>query len=49
MFEEITGKTINKIVVAIATEDEVPQIFIKDKSNYINSLNTYIQNYWDKR
>jgi genome maintenance exonuclease 1 len=49
MFEEITGKTINKIVVAIATEDEVPQIFIKDKSNYINGLNTYIQNYWDKR
>ena len=49
MFEEITGKTINKIVVAIATEEEVPQIFIRDKSNYINGLNTYIQNYWDKR
>ena len=49
MFEEITGKTINQIVVAIATEEDVPQIFIRDKSNYINGLNTYIQNYWDKR
>mgnify|MGYP003352498103 FL=1 len=46
MFEEITGKEINQIVVAIAVEDDAPQIFIEDKSKYLPELNNYIGKYW---
>ena len=46
MFEEITGKEINQIVVAIAVEDDAPQIFIEDKSKYLPELNKYIGKYW---
>lgn len=46
MFREITGNEITKIVVAIATEEEVPQIFIKDKRDYLNNLHDVIDNYW---
>lgn len=46
MFEERTGKSINKIVVAIATEEELPQIFVKEKYNYLQSLDGYIKKYW---
>lgn len=39
MFEEITGTPINKIVIAIAIEESTkPQIFVKDKNNYITQL-----------
>ena len=46
MFEEITGKEINQIVVAISVEDDAPQIFIEDKSKYLPELNNYIGKYW---
>ena len=46
MFEEITGVEINQIVVAIAVEDDAPQIFIEDKSKYLPELNNYIGKYW---
>lgn len=39
MFEEITGIVVDKIVIAIAVEERSkPQIFVKNKHNYINSL-----------
>ena len=46
MFEEITGKETNQIVVAIAVEDDAPQIFIEEKSKYLPELNNYIGKYW---
>ena len=49
MFEEITNREINKIVVAIATEEQNAQIFVKDKSNYLQQLNQYIDKYWETK
>lgn len=46
MFEEITGKPISRIVVAIATEEQVPQIFVKSKYKYLQPLNNLINEYW---
>ena len=43
MFEERTGKTVNRIVVAIAVDQEDPQIFIKEKKDYIQDLMTYVK------
>lgn len=48
MFEEITGIEINQIVIAIAVEDDAPQIFIEEKSKYLPNLNYYIGKYWEK-
>ena len=46
MFGEITNRPINRIVVAIATEEEVPQVFVKDKKEYLPELNQFIDKYW---
>ena len=35
MFEELTGKTINQIVILVVTENGTVQDFIKDKQEYI--------------
>lgn len=48
MFGEITGLDINQIVIAIAVEDDPPQIFIEEKSKYLPELNNYIGKYWAK-
>jgi genome maintenance exonuclease 1 len=48
MFEEVTGLPIDQIVVAIAVEDGLPQIFKKSKTAYIEPLNEYIGKYWNK-
>jgi genome maintenance exonuclease 1 len=48
MFEEVTGMPIDQIVVAIAVEDGLPQIFRKSKTAYIEPLNEYIGKYWNK-
>jgi hypothetical protein len=47
MFEERTGLPIEQIVVAIANEEGKPQIFIREKCNYVSKLNEYIGNYWN--
>ena len=46
MFEDRTGLPIEQIVVAIANEEGTPQIFIREKSQYVGELNRYIENYW---
>jgi ATP-dependent exoDNAse (exonuclease V) beta subunit len=39
MFEELVGEPIDKIVIAIAVEESrKPQIFVRNKNNYINPL-----------
>ncbi len=46
MFGEITGMEINQVVIAIAVENQPPQIFIEEKSKYLPELNNYIGKYW---
>jgi genome maintenance exonuclease 1 len=46
MFGEITGKPINKLVVAIAVEEGKPQIFVRDKQTYLPQLKQYIAKYY---
>ena len=48
MFGERTGIEINQIVIAIAVEDENPQVFIEDKKDYLVELNKYIDRYHNK-
>jgi genome maintenance exonuclease 1 len=46
MFEERTGQKIEQIVVAIANEEGKPQIFVRQKSKYLEELQSYIERYW---
>ena len=46
MFEERTKMPVEQIVVVIATEEQIPQIFVKNKKDYLAELNQYIDNYW---
>lgn len=46
MFGEITNRPINKIVIAIANEEQLPQVFVKDKAEYLPDLHQYINKYW---
>jgi hypothetical protein len=45
MFEELTGRSIDDIVVLIATEEEIPQVFERKKKDYLDELNKYINNF----
>ena len=45
MFEEITGKAIETIVVAISVQSESPQLFVEQKSKYLFQLNEYNERY----
>ena len=39
MYEELDGLPIDQIVILIATDDsDKPQVFIRDKNQYIESL-----------
>ena len=49
MFEEVTGLPVEQIVVLIANEEGEPQIFVREKSNYIQQLNRYVGKYWVDR
>jgi len=46
MFEERTGIPINQIVVAIAVTNGDSQIFVKQKDDYMGSLNAFINEYY---
>jgi hypothetical protein len=46
MFEELTGRPIEQIVIVIVTEDSnQPQIFVRQKHKYIEMLTEQIQRY----
>ena len=45
MFEELTGKAIDTLVVAIAVQSELPQVFVEDKQKYLANLQKYVDNY----
>jgi ATP-dependent exoDNAse (exonuclease V) beta subunit len=48
MFEDVTKRPIEQIVVAIANEDGKPQIFVREKQKYLNALNQMIERYHTK-
>lgn len=49
MYEEMTGFQINQIVVIISVDDEEkPQVFIKDRIEYIDSLMSKIERYQEE-
>lgn len=45
MFEELTGKAIDTIVVAIAVQSEAAQLFVESKDKYLLPLNEYNERY----
>jgi len=46
MFEEMTGKVVDQIVLNFALVDGESQIIIKNKNDYLDQLQTYIDYYW---
>jgi genome maintenance exonuclease 1 len=46
MFEEMTGKTINQIVLVFALVEGGSQVIIKQKHDYLKPLTEYIDFYW---
>jgi len=46
MFEEITGKKVEKIVVMIACETGFAQVFIKNPDDYKEKLEEYVKKYY---
>lgn len=48
MFEERTGRPVDQIVIAISVEGFGPQIFIKEKQNYLQPLLQYVRKYHEK-
>ena len=45
MFGELTGIEVNRIVVAIANEQGQPQMFIRNKNDYLQALHDQIKRY----
>lgn len=48
MFEEITARPINQIVVLIANEEGTPQVFVREKQSYVSKLKHLIESYYSK-
>jgi ATP-dependent exoDNAse (exonuclease V) beta subunit len=46
MFEDRTGMPVEQVVVLIANEEGKPQLFVKEKNDYLPKLHEYIDNYW---
>lgn len=49
MFEELTDKTLDQIVVLIGTENGPAQVFIEDKAKYITELKKYVDKHYRKK
>lgn len=48
MFEELTARPIDQIVVLIGTENGPAQVFVESKDKYLLELKKYISNYYRK-
>ena len=46
MYEELYGKSIDQIVVLIASEDGAMQAFIKEKKDYVDTLKESIKDFY---
>jgi genome maintenance exonuclease 1 len=49
MYEEIVGVPIEQIVVLIGTENGDGQVFVENKSDYVDSLKSYIKKHYDSQ
>lgn len=49
MFEEITKRPINNIVIAIAVEGAEPQLFREEKTKYLPLLSQYLERYYNEK
>ena len=47
MWKERTGERIDQIVVLVSCDDGTTQAFVKDCRDYVPSLKTTIENYWN--
>ena len=45
MAEEVMKSKIDQIVVLIAVNEDEPQVFVKEKDQYVEQLWQYINNY----
>lgn len=45
MFGDLTGRAIDDIVVLIATEEQIPQVFERKRENYVSQLHKYINSF----
>ncbi len=45
MFEELTGRRINRIVVIIGVDDEDAQVFVRDRRHYVDALKKKLDKY----
>jgi len=45
MAEEVMKSRIDQIVVLIAVNEDEPQVFVKEKDQYVEQLWQYINNY----
>ena len=48
MFEHLTNQPIDDIVVLIATEEQVPQVFERKKKDYVDILHDYLNQFHEK-
>jgi genome maintenance exonuclease 1 len=48
MFGDLTSKPIDDIIVLIATEEQLPQVFERKKSDYVPMLHKYINDFTSK-
>ena len=45
MFEELTKKKIDQIVILISADDETVDVYIEDKNNYVEKLKMVVEDY----
>ena len=48
MFSELTNKPIGRVIVLIAVEQDIPQLFVRNKDDYLPHLNKYIERFYNK-
>ena len=45
MFEELTKKKVDQIVILISADDETVDVYIEDKNNYVEKLKMVVEDY----
>ncbi len=48
MWEEISGEKINDLIIAIAVDNDTPQVFHECRKNWINKLKEVRLSYYEK-
>ena len=45
MFEELTKKKVDQIVILISADDETVDVYVEDKNNYVEKLKMVVEDY----